>query len=339
MGAITARLLGRVFVVALFTISSAPCFAAEIYIGIAPTALTMTGGVVPSPGTLLVADDVNPPVASVLGDTYAGEDIGYGGLAFDSLGTLWATVGTDSTLEGNEYGTLASTLIKVDPISGALIEEVGAVTYLGIPLGIADLAVQPGSNQIYGVSSPFDTQCDACLFQIDSSSGAATLVSTPKDGANRVQAFTIGFAPDGTLYSGGFRSGDSFQYDSLFKLNLTGDQVVGNLGFICGEEKLFDNQTACPSGIGGFAYVTQGMAVRSDGTIFVTLLDDNHEIAFYDAATNKWHNLGDTGIPVTGSVLADLDFKPAAIAAPVPASIWLFGSGLAALLGLRRRRT
>ena len=66
----------------------------------------------------------------------------------------------------------------------------------GIPVSIADLATQPGTDTIFGIQSPNDANFTgtANLYTI-STAGVATLV-----GNTGVFFASIAFAPDGTLY-------------------------------------------------------------------------------------------------------------------------------------------
>ncbi len=120
------------------------------------------------------------------------------GIAFDSNGVLYG-----STITGGGFPppppTLTSSLVLINPTTGALINNVGpirATTSAGPLLSIADLAVQPGTNTLYGIEGPDDglgQQGD--LWTINKSTGVASLV-----GNTGVFFGSIAFAPNGSLY-------------------------------------------------------------------------------------------------------------------------------------------
>ncbi len=81
---------------------------------------------------------------------------------------------------------------------------------------------------------------------------------------------------------------------------------------------------------------TYGLAARpGDGTLFGTLCC-SEEIVYHDNATHLWRFLGTTGL-TSNYAYADLAFAPV-VATPLPAAVWLFGSGLAGLAAFGRRR-
>jgi hypothetical protein len=90
-----------------------------------------------------------------------------------------------------------SDLVQINPATGALIKDIGLITAGGRSLQIADLAIQPGTGVLFGISasSSGDFSAAGNLYTIDKTTGAATLVGATGDffGA-------IAFAPNGTLY-------------------------------------------------------------------------------------------------------------------------------------------
>jgi len=99
--------------------------------------------------------------------------LGITGLAFDSLGNLYA-----STIKGGV------TLEKINPDNGLQISSIA------LSIGIGDLAFQPGTDVLFGTSQA------GLLYTINVSTGAETLIGdtgTSKSGG-------LAFAPDGTLY-------------------------------------------------------------------------------------------------------------------------------------------
>lgn len=336
MGAIAARPLWRAVVIPFLTVLvlSIPVTASatEIYLGVAPTDFpTGQGG----PGALIVVND-STASGSTVGNPVSDDGVtGYGGLAFDSSGNLWATIGKDdSGFGGSEIGTLSSTLVRIDPVNGSVVAGTEQLVRdaNNQAVGIIDLALQPGTNAIFGVNTStfFGPQpCDICIFTIDKTTGIATSLGKPMQGTAAIDLDTLAFAPDGTLFGTGTIRGDR---TSTFRL-YTIDPVTGD---IIGTPEVIQRDPADPYQTTSTANPF-GLGVRGDGTIFGTLCCTN-EVVFRDKDTHLWRFVGAANAIDPDSTYADLAFAPEAIPTPVPASIWLFGSGLAALLGLRRRR-
>ena len=117
------------------------------------------------------------------------------GIAFDSSGNLYG-----STITGGGFPPppplLTSNLIQVNPASGALIQNIGPITGNGSALSMADIAIEPGSNVLYGIEAPNDgLNQQGDLWTINPHTGVATLV-----GNTGFFFDTIAFAPSGTLY-------------------------------------------------------------------------------------------------------------------------------------------
>jgi hypothetical protein len=315
----------------------ASVFAEQLYIGVAPNNSNNVSTA--SPGTLIrteiSTDDMGNTnvVSEIVGDAFPDETMsGYGGLAFDSAGTLWATVGKDDADGfGTEDGTFASTLVRIDTTNGSVVGDgVNVQDSNENRIGIIDLAYNTASNTLFGLntSTSIDDQqpCDICIFTIDTSSGTATLVGQPKlsDGSV-VELLSIAVGPYGTLYGTGVKAFTSVF--NLYTLDPSTAAVLSTEAIVRDPLDPFQTMNTANS---------FGLTVRpSDGTIFGTLCCSN-EIVYRDNGSTLWRFLDSTGI--SSDTYADLAFAPEAIPTPVPASVWLFGSGLAALLGLRRRR-
>lgn len=116
------------------------------------------------------------------------------GLEFDSTGALFGATQNNvafppPTLKG------PSNLVRLDPLTGATLYTVAIKDATGREINIADLAVQPGTNILFGISSDIGGLGAGELFTIDKITGLATLVGTTDD-----FFASIAFAPDGTLY-------------------------------------------------------------------------------------------------------------------------------------------
>jgi hypothetical protein len=103
-----------------------------------------------------------------------------------------------STLYGFKVvnsGTPAE-LITINPATGALISNIGIVTLSGTPISLTDMAIQPGTNTIYGTTSILNGASNR-LVTINPATAVATLIGAPVPAG----AFlSIAFAPSGTLY-------------------------------------------------------------------------------------------------------------------------------------------
>ena len=94
---------------------------------------------------------------------------------------------------------ITSTLIRIDPNTGALLSTIGPITDGpgGLPIGVADLAVQPGTDLLFGVRAPTDLHGGpGRLYIIDKTTGVGTFLgTTPR------RRDSIAFAPGGAAYT------------------------------------------------------------------------------------------------------------------------------------------
>jgi MYXO-CTERM domain-containing protein len=231
------------------------------------------------------------------------------GLAFLSSDILFA-----STINGNNGfppplpNAPTSDLVQINPVTGALIKDIGLITAGGKSLQIADLAIQPGTGILFGfsASSSGDFSAAGNLYTINKTTGAATLVGATGDffGA-------IAFAPNGTLYlnSADLDNMGNIVNTQLKTLNPTNAQTLTAVA------------TSDPPG---------ALGVRSDGTIFAGN-GDAGKIYTINPITGQETTVGNTGLNFVG----DLDFQPA----PEPVTLTMCGLGLLGLgLSGRRRR-
>jgi len=228
----------KYFVPVLFAvlISSVSFPAMQAFAGIpVDTMYGSTGNSLPNIGAIVTIDQGNGD-QTFIGDPTLSEVLP--GLAFDWSGKLYAV--------NNSPGSVnPSTLIEVDPITGALLNTIGVVTdQAGAQLKISDLAVRPDTDELYGVTSSSGNNQDN-LYKIDKNTAVATLI-----GAGPGSFLSIAFAPDGTLYmtnQNGCISNDDF----LREINPDTAGVISTI--------------ALSSDIDADA-----LGVRSDGTIFAS---------------------------------------------------------------------
>jgi hypothetical protein len=112
------------------------------------------------------------------------------GLDFDSGGRLFGSAQSGS----------ASTLIRIDPDTGAALATIGTIAVGGEALVISDLAFQPGTDALFGLAVSRETPgvvADHRLYRIDTATAVATLVGDP----GFSHSGGLAFGPDGTLWA------------------------------------------------------------------------------------------------------------------------------------------
>ncbi len=216
------------------------------------------------------------------------------GVAFDADGTLWA-----SSVSGTSEGTLrSSTLLRLDPSDGSILETIGPVVDSdgGEPVGIENLAIQPGTHTLLGTRGISDQNRvhAADIYRIDKGTGVATLFINNNDG---FQEASIAFAPDGRLYQSISTCCAPFGGNPRFQ---TLDPVSGAV------------LTTVP--IPNFF---KAMAVREDGTLFSAVTphiesSTTSEIYIVDPANGSRTLVGSTG----DNPIGGLAFGPPAAVGP-----------------------
>lgn len=237
-------------------------------------------------GALVIVDQTTA-VLTLVGTPVPG--IRISGVAFDSTGALFG-----STI-GIGLPPLTSTLIRIDPDTGALISVVGPITDGpgGLPIGVADLAVQPGTDQLFGVRAPTDLHGGpGRLYIIDKTTGVGTFLgTTPR------RRDSIAFAPDGTLYETGFITGPP----TLFTLNPANGAPLTSVAI---------------------AEFYGSLAVRPTDSVLFAGNGDVGQIFNLDPVTGVATLLGDT----TPTYIGGLTFRTCTItiggAAADPSSLW-----------------
>jgi hypothetical protein len=207
------------------------------------------------------------------------------GLAFEPAGNLYAATLTPAGGFPPPSGPRSSNLIALNRSNGALLSSTPIIKGAGGPaLSIADLAVQPGTNTMFGITNPDGAAGGPGeLYSINPGTGVATLIGNTGFFFN-----SLAFAPDGTLYAS-----------------------VGNLDFATGmtinkalakiNPKTAATVTSVPT-----AHFFGALAIRSDGTIFGGT-GDQHQLYTIDPTTGVEILIGDTGTTFVG----DLAFSTA----------------------------
>jgi hypothetical protein len=141
-------------------------------------------------GAILTIDQANG-MGTFVGVGATDPQAGVTGLDFDSAGRLFA-----STINAPLFGgTPFSTLIRLDPLTGAQVALIGTIKIAdGTAIVINDLAIQSGTDVLFGTAINVTTNTNN-LYTIDKATAVATLI-----GDTGVIGATLAFGPDGTLY-------------------------------------------------------------------------------------------------------------------------------------------
>ena len=296
-------------------------------------ALYATGvGTGPGAGlsALYTVDPLNG--ASSLEWNFPGIHIYAGGLAYDATtDNLYATGVEDSS-------TGTSRLFSINRSTGATTAFGGLSSSINLSSG--GLAINPLTGVMYatgGFNDGVNAYQSTGLFTIDKTTGAATLVGFAGGncctGDFGIMLNGLGFRSDGTLFANGWALGGPSYPDSSTSHLYTVDLATGtatNIG---------------PSGVTlGRSLKYSGLAFSDDGTLLSLGSLDAASGALYsvNTANGTATSLSGTGLPYgTGPIHFGVDgglaFAPTA-PVPVPAAVWLFGSGLLGLIGVARRK-
>jgi hypothetical protein len=234
------------------------------------------------------------------------------GLAFDSQDRLWA-----ATFECSDPFLCSdgpSRLLQVDSNTGEST-EIGFITYNNVNQNILDLAVQPGTDTLFGISYYLDLEnaCLGCLFTIDTATANTTLVGTVDLGNGEPGG--LAFASDGTLFlttqfpvSGAPRGAKD-----LLVLDPANGDVLSREAVLLEQQFLFHGVLIDSVSLTGLGANPDGTLLGASGEMGITILyervwgtvkdPDGIEIP---GETWIWRVLGDAGEAVT-----DLDFRPA----------------------------
>lgn len=268
----------KVFVLAFLSIISLASTAqATLYGGIG-------NGSGINPGGLITVDQNNGSGVFVADPISPG---GLSGIAFNSSGRLFGT-----TISG--FGS-TSNFVELDPVTGALISSVP----LGISIG--DLAIQPGTDVIYGIQSNADGgDVGGRVYTIDTA-GIATQIGNTHEGRGGGLAFDNA----GGLWF--------LEFNQMHQLNPANGSVL--------------NTTILSQEFG------DGLAVRpTDGLFFSTANRGGNEIFTLDP-NNSFSGtvIGSTGIGAASDLAFSIIPEPSTI---VPAAL-----GFVGVVCRRRKRT
>ena len=216
------------------------------------------------------------------------------GLAFEPAGNLYASTLTPGGGFPPPSGPRSSNLIALNPNNGALLTSVAIADAAGGgALSIADLAVQPGTNTLFGITNPDGAAGPTHagdLYSINPGTAVATFIGNTGFFFN-----SIAFAPNGTLYLS-----------------------AANLDFSTGMEKDMALKTINPANAAVLSTVPTthffgAFAIRSDGKIFGGT-GDQHQLFTINPATGAETLVGDTGTTFVGGLTFTTPGTPSELA-------------------------
>lgn len=153
-------------------------------------------------GTLLTVDQTTAN-GTFVGVGPSDPAVGITGLAFDTSGDLFASTISDIVFGGSPQ----STLVRLNPVTGVQEALIGIIRLANnTPVVIVDLALQPGTDVLFGNSLNLNT-FTSNLYTINKSTAVATFI-----GDTGILGATIAFGPDGTLY----QTSADFDNDGVF---------------------------------------------------------------------------------------------------------------------------
>jgi hypothetical protein len=199
-------------------------------------------------GELIIIDQTTGTGTSV-GPGAADPLAGLTGLAFSSSGELFASTINAPVFADPPARTPVSTLIRLDPFTGAEVAVIGTIRLAdGTPIVINDLALQPGTDVLFGTALN-DTGTND-IFTIDTRTAVATFV-----GDTGVIGATLAFGPDGTLYQTSAEFGPAGFLRGFLN---TLDPATGAV--------LTTSEPFTEAHIGGLAVSPDGVIFGSDGS-------------------------------------------------------------------------
>ncbi len=211
------------------------------------------------------------------------------GLAFDSSGVLYGSTLNPPGGFPPPSGPRTSNLIIMNADTGVMTSSV-AITSGGLSLSIADLAIQPGTNTLFGITNPDGPSGPfGQLYTINRITGVATLIGSVGPPGDTAHTFfdSIAFAPNGKLYM----SAAGINFANGTEINQT--------------LRTIDPTTAATLTSVSTTHFFGALAIRSDSSIFGGT-GDAHQLFNIDPLTGFETLVGDTGTSFVG----DLAFRP-----------------------------
>jgi hypothetical protein len=254
-------------------------------------------------GNLITIDQINGS-GSLIG---SGTGLpGLNGLAYAPGNVLYGST-INSPVFGNEPPT--SQLVRLDPVTGAVIGSPLDITLAGQSIFVNDLALHPTTGILY--ANMLDQLAgEFVLLTLNPTTGIATEI-----GGSGVLNASLAFGLDGTLYSTG----------ATFDVN----------GFVAGQLHTINPATGeVLTTVGSFGTHVGGLAVRpTDGVIFAS---GNQGGGIYTFSLSGEQQL--IGFTTAGAP-GDIAFAP--IPEPSSASFFVLAAGVLAsfrLVGRKRRQ-
>jgi len=229
-----------------------------------------------------------------------------------------------------------STLSELNPNTGAVINTIGQITLTGVgDVKISDLANQPGTDILFGVTSAGDVNFDSgTIVTIDKTNAQITSVIGSLGIFGDVTP--IAFAPDGTFYSSCGNCGPN-----LLVVDPTNANILSTIPLLPNPGNGLDS-----------------LAVRSDGTVFgdgrgngfapLTLYSINPVTGQTTAIGNGLRELGDIDFfplddIIIGGELIPLDTTALLLAGVQSISMWMIpvvvsGAGIGVFVIMRTRK-
>lgn len=230
-----------------------------------------------------------------------------------------STASAISTFDGS--AGISITLVSVTDVQGAAVDAAG--NWSVIAEGFEDAAltnvVGDATAIINNAIAPYTgLNIGGSVSQASQASGSAT------NGSSSADALTSLYLDVENTYEGGSLN-FNFSFEAMTAATVLGGTTIDD--FAGAAVLVFDDL--------GFDYVDIFTEVSIDGADNPPLLTGNFGFELLDADVNTISAFVDSygAISATGS-----EVPPPPSAVPVPAAVWLFGSGLLGLVGVARRK-